>query len=67
MLYEVITIGGSLTTKWTASGLGDAKFWDDESPLTTVEFSDVGTYTLTLVASDSELTGEDSLEVEVKP
>ncbi len=61
-----LPIGGSLTTKWTASGLGDAKFWDDESPLTTVEFSDVGTYTLTLVASDSELTGEDSLEVEVK-
>ena len=56
----------SLTTTWSmASGPGSVIFDNDAALETTAIFSAYGTYTLQLEAYDGELTGTDTVEVEV--
>lgn len=60
--------GSSLTSLWTvaSSPAGSTSVFADASAVnTTVTFDAVGSYTLELTASDSELTGSDSLNVTV--
>lgn len=57
---------GSLTSIWSmTSGSGTANFGNPTSPISSVNFSAAGTYTLELTASDGTLTSTDSLTVTV--
>ena len=55
-----------MTTTWSkASGPGTVTFGTPGAPTTTASFSAGGTYVLTLTASDGEISGTDSLTVQV--
>ncbi|HET7293056.1 MAG TPA: Calx-beta domain-containing protein, partial [Vicinamibacteria bacterium] len=61
-------MGGALTTSWeVVAGPGTVAFADPASPVTTATFSESGTYSLRLVASDSALEATDTLAVQVLP
>lgn len=58
--------GAALTVEWSkASGPGEVTFADAHSASTSASFGASGTYVLRLSASDTELTGEDELTVNV--
>jgi RHS repeat-associated protein len=58
--------GSVLTQTWSkVSGSGDVTFGTPNAPATSATFSQPGTYTLRLTASDSQLTGYDDVEVTV--
>jgi RHS repeat-associated protein len=60
--------GSPLTVVWTqVSGPGTATFVNAAAAVTTVTFSEAGTYVLRLSASDTELTGADDVTVTVNP
>jgi hypothetical protein len=57
-----------LMLQWSqVSGPGEASFADPSSTTTSVTFSAVGDYLLTLVADDGELQGHDEIAVRVLP
>ncbi len=59
-----LPIAGILTTTWSkVSGPGAVTFADFSSPSTTATFSEVGTYTLELLANDSELSSSDTTTI----
>ena len=56
------------TTAWSmVSGPGTVTFGNAAAQDTTASFSEVGTYTLRLTATDTELTGQDDVVVTVAP
>lgn len=56
------------TVSWSKSaGPGNVEFADASAASTTAVFGEVGDYTLTLLASAGELSGESSLHVKVVP
>ena len=58
--------GSSLSTEWSKkSGPGEVTFGDASDVDTTATFSEAGTYTLTLTATDGEKTTSDDVTVEV--
>lgn len=57
----------SLTYEWTAEPSAGVTFADATAAETTATFTEPGTYTLTLTASDGEQSGSDSLQVVVNP
>lgn len=60
--------GQALTVHWSlASGPGEVVFSAQNTANPTVTFDRPGEYTLTLRATDGELTGEDSLKVVILP
>ena len=60
--------GSTLTTTWSKlSGPGTVTFANPNVTITTAAFSEAGTYTLRLTATDSELTASDDVVVEVDP
>lgn len=72
-----VTLSGSVTddgkpapttSQWTKiSGTGTVTFADASKPETSATFSEVGTYTLRLTASDTELTASDEVVITVNP
>lgn len=65
-LDDGLPFGGTLTTAWTkVSGLGTVTFANPSAPQTTATFSQMGTYVLRLAASDSQLTGQDEVTINV--
>jgi pectate lyase len=60
---------GAVTCAWSrTAGPGTVTFTPSASALTaTARFSAVGLYTLTLACSDSQLSGSDSMGVDVRP
>ena len=61
--------GQAVTVLWTVvdGDPADVTFTDATDKETSVKFSESGTYTLRLTASDGELSGSDTLTVTVKP
>lgn len=58
--------GSRLTYQWSqSSGAGTAQFVNSTSATTSVSFSDVGTYGLTVTVSDGSLQDSDVLSVDV--
>ncbi len=58
----------ALTYTWSKdSGPGTVTFADDSLPSTTATFSEYGTYVLRLTASDSTLSGYDTVTIYVNP
>ena len=59
---------GALVTTWSAvSGPGSVTFADPSSLSTTASFTEAGSYTLRLTASDGELTSTDDVVITVNP
>ncbi|HKR11221.1 MAG TPA: PKD domain-containing protein [Pyrinomonadaceae bacterium] len=60
--------GGTLSINWSkTSGPGNAAFANANSAVTTVQFSEPGSYVLRLTASDGEYTVFDELVITVTP
>jgi RHS repeat-associated protein len=61
-----LPVGGTLTSLWSqVSGPGTATFASPNTPVTSVTFSEPGTYVLRLTASDSQLTSSSDVTVNV--
>ncbi len=60
--------GSSLTTTWTkVSGPGTATFGNPNVTVTSVSFSQAGTYVLRLTGSDTQLSTSDDITITVNP
>ena len=65
-LDDGLPFGGTLTTAWTkVSGPGAVTFNTPSQPVTTATFSAMGTYVLRLSVSDSQLSANDEVSVNV--
>ncbi|MEM9562782.1 MAG: PQQ-dependent sugar dehydrogenase [Actinomycetota bacterium] len=60
-----LPVGETTTATWTASGPAAVTFVDDTDPTTSATFPLNGTYTLTLAATDTELTSQDTVTITV--